>query len=81
MPGVGEIRKFSDDRLQSAVDYAAAKADAAGTSHAIVMNYNINGEAKLGVVFRKGKHLSIGGFLEHKPKEKLAGLVEAVITF
>lgn len=81
VPGAGEVRRFEDPRLQDAVDYAAKKAEENGKKNAIVMQMNVEGEARLGVLFKKGEHFSFGGFLEKKPKQKLAGLAEVVISF
>ena len=80
-PGSGEVREFADPRLKTAVDYATKKAEENGKKNALVMNFNIDGTAKMGVVFKKGEHFSFGGFLEKKPKQKIAGLAEVVISF
>jgi hypothetical protein len=77
-PDLVEVRKFSDQRLQDAIEHVF---DTSGGKNGMFFNVNLNGEIRAGVAVKIGGHLSIGGFLEKKPGLKLEGLAEVTYTF
>jgi hypothetical protein len=77
-PTMVEVRKFSDPRLQEAVEHVFAKSGAKGGAF---LNVNLNGEVRSGVAIKVGGHLSFSGFLIKKPGYKIDGLAEVSFAF
>lgn len=77
-PTMVEVRKFSDVRLQEAVEHVFANS---GGKNGMFFNVNLDGEIRAGVAVKTGGHLSIGGFLLKKPGSKMEGLVEVTFAF
>lgn len=77
-PSLVEVRKFSDPRLQEALDTVFASS---GGKNGMFFNVNLNGEVRGGVAIKQGGHLSVGGFLEKKPGLKLEGLLQFTYAF
>lgn len=77
-PTMVEVRKFSDPRLQEAVEHVFATS---GGKNGAFINVNLNGEVRSGVAIKVGGHLSFSGFLIKKPGYKLDGLAEVAFAF
>ena len=77
-PTMVEVRKFSDPRLQEAVEHVFA---ASGGKNGAFLNVNLNGEVRSGVAIKVGGHLSFSGFLIKKPGYKIDGLAEVSFAF
>lgn len=77
-PTMVEVRKFSDPRLQEAVEHAF---QASGGRNGAFFNVNLNGEVRSGVAIKVGGHLSFSGFLIKKPGVKMEGLAEVAFAF
>jgi len=78
LSSIVEVRKFSDPRLQEALETVFANS---GGKNGMFFNVNLNGEVRAGVAVKAGGHLSVGGFLEKKPGLKLEGLVQFTYAF
>ena len=77
-PSMVEVRKFSDPRLQEAVEHVFATS---GGKNGAFLNVNLNGEVRSGVAIKVGGHLSFSGFLIKKPGYKIDGLAEVSFAF
>lgn len=77
-PSLVEVRKFSDPRLQEAIEHVFQNT---GGKNGMFFNVNLDGEVRSGVAVKVGGHLSTGGFLVKKPGLKLEGLAEVTYAF
>jgi hypothetical protein len=73
-----EVRRFSDSRLQEAVESVFL---ASGFKNGAVINVDLNGEIRAGLVVKKGGHLTFSGFLAKKPHQKIEGLAQVAFGF
>jgi hypothetical protein len=76
-----EIRRFTDERLQAAVERVFTVAEQSGHKNGMVFQATVKGEFRFGVAVKKGGHLTFGGFLEKRPGRPIEGLAEVAWTF